>query len=401
MKKNFVYIIFREALRPLNRFWQRVVSWRAKARLPKGAVCQFDVKRVAFFCGCHDNRSERYRIDNIIEALKKYNIIADKYYDFSLKELLKNQNYDILVIFRGSYEIRHLEPVVKMFKEKNIPIVFDTDDLIFDERVMDWFDRIKHETQEKQERFKNSLKAYKKTLLDCDYATVSTSCIQSFFNAVGFDSKNSFVFKLGINEKQFKLAQKLNKVKKFDNEVIKISYLSGTATHNKDFEQAENAILKLLEEFPNLELHIVGPLVLNEKFDAYKKQIKRKKYMGYLSLLKYSAKMDINIAPLELNNPYNDCKAETKIFEAALVKVPCVVSPIDSYQKCIENEVTGYLASNDDEWYKYLKILVTDKNKRKEVAEASYEKIAIPFCVDNQISGLIDFYNKIVKKENL
>ena len=95
--------------------------------------------RIAFYVGCEDNRSERYRVDNIVEELTNCGIIADRYYPGSLDELKKSTNYDLLVIFRVGEFNRPLFPkivdTIKIFQKHNIPIIYDVDDYLFSNRI--------------------------------------------------------------------------------------------------------------------------------------------------------------------------------------------------------------------------------------------------------------------------
>lgn len=51
---------------------------------------------------------------------------------------------------------------------------------------------------------------------------------------------------------------------------IRIGYFSGSITHTDDFEMILPAIVRILKENPQVELHIVGELELPEELQAYK-----------------------------------------------------------------------------------------------------------------------------------
>ena len=48
--------------------------------------------------------------------------------------------------------------------------------------------------------------------------------------------------------------------KKITDETIKIAYFSGSITHNENFEMIKPALIKILEKFKNVELHLAGHL---------------------------------------------------------------------------------------------------------------------------------------------
>lgn len=378
----------------LKVYYSKPFEYKAKAfSLPLS-----NLKRIAFIDGCPDNRSDRYRVKNVAEAIALKGILVDCYYCLNLNYLLKHvDDYDLLIIFRAKYDEKGMAEVIDKFKLENIPVVYDTDDLIFCPEIVDQIAGIKDLSEEKKDSYVHGLMSYKKAMLCCDAATFTTDFLKRQATNIGVS--NTYILKNTIDPRQYALAQKLNKTKIKSGEKVKICYLSGTATHNMDFKSAEKALLSLLKEYKNLELHIVGPLELDKAFNEYKKQIKRKKYMNYLSLLKYSAKMDINIAPLELENPYNEGKSEIKIFESALVKVPSVVSSTDAYSRCITDGKNGYLAKNEEDWYRYLKMLVESKELRESIGQAAYDDMVEKYYINNNIDEIVAIYHKIYEEK--
>ena len=93
--------------------------------------------------------------------------------------------------------------------------------------------------------------------------------------------------------------------------------------------------------------------------------------MDWKELPYLMAKADINLAPLEVGNPYCEAKSELKYFEAGILGLPSIASPTEVYKKAVRNGVNGYLASNRDEWIKYLEILIDNVDKRKEISLAA------------------------------
>ena len=396
---NIFKLLIREIHRAANKAYLKIFCRRPKTVSPAKADSLSKIKKIAFINGCPDNRSERYRIDNITEALASSGIRSDKYSLYNLDYLLKHINdYDLLIIFRVIYTANKIAEVINAFQSHGIPVVFDTDDLIFYPEVVNQIALTDNFNEKKKRKFVAGIEAYKKTALVCDASTVTTDYLKRKLHEIG--AENAFVIKNTINEKQYKLAQKLNlQNKKFKSHTVKICYLSGSATHNTDFKEAEDALLMILEKYKNAELNIVGPLVLDKKFKKYKKQIKRIRYMNYLKLLEFTSKIDINIAPLEMNNPYNEGKSELKIFESALVGVPSVVSAVDSYSKCVKNGMDGFLAKNRQEWFDYLSALIEDKELRRKIGDEAYKSFAEKFYVKNNISDIITVYESIINQK--
>ncbi|MEK9173784.1 MAG: glycosyltransferase, partial [Patescibacteria group bacterium] len=81
------------------------------------------------------------------------------------------------------------------------------------------------------------------------------------------------------------------------------------------------------------------------------------------------ASMDINVAPLELGNPFCEAKSELKFFEAGLLGVPTVAVANETYKGAINDGVDGFVAASEEEWYEKLKMLIMDPEMRKRVRE--------------------------------
>ena len=81
--------------------------------------------------------------------------------------------------------------------------------------------------------------------------------------------------------------------------------------------------------------------------------------------------VDINLAPLELNNLFTESKSELKYFEPALLELPTVASDIAPFRVGITHGVTGFLCKNDQDWYQSLERLVLDADLRARIGKAA------------------------------
>lgn len=352
--------------------------------------------KIAFFVGCPDGRSERYSVLDICDSLQKKGIITKKIYfpyEVSDDEL---KSFSLIVFFRFCVHEKYNSQCFVLFhriQSLGIPCLFSADDLIFDETIIDSYPNFKEWSEEQFNDVKASILGYKNTISNCDAAFMSSNYLVEKIKPF---VKKTFMFPCLISENQFKRADKINKTKRKDKKTIDICYLSGTPSHNNDFPSAENAVHKILKKYPQTRLVIVGPLELSTKFDDVKSQVVRYDLMPYLDLLDFTARMDINIAPLELNNCFTKAKAPTKIVEASIVKVPTVASPVPSYCECIDNGKTGFIASDDEEWFNALSQLVESKRLRQEIAEQAYEYAFQHYYIGNRIDEIITAYKNVI-----
>jgi len=353
-------------------------------------------KKIIFLINTENSPSTRYRVFNIIEGLIQRgiecNIDIPKNPDIFAQEYIDKS--DLLVVFRSEIS-EDIELIIKKFQEKNIPVVFDVDDLVFEPEsacLIDTINRFK--TVKQKDEAVLEICKLRETLEKCDYITCSTPSIAQRGELIG---KQSYVIKNTLNKGQFLLSEKLLENKSVLNgKKIRIGYFSGSKSHQKDFEECSDALLEILSKYPDVEFHITGILDLDKKFSKFKNRIFRNSFCHYLEMLEKLSKIDINIAPLELNNIFTGSKSELKIFEAALVEVPTVASSVDSYSRCIKDGVNGFLAETKDDWVKKLSLLIEDENLRKTMKKTARKDFLEQFYINSIIDNVIDTYENIL-----
>jgi glycosyltransferase involved in cell wall biosynthesis len=79
---------------------------------------------------------------------------------------------------------------------------------------------------------------------------------------------------------------------------------------------------------------------------------------------------DIAIAPLK-NIEFNKAKSDLKYLEYAMAGLPVVASDIEAYNKTIIHGQNGFLAKSEEEWFKYLSLLIEDYKLREKIGRAA------------------------------
>src|SRR4029453_19219402 len=102
-------------------------------------------------------------------------------------------------------------------------------------------------------------------------------------------------------------------------------------TYQRDFAVCEPALLDLLARHPEVRFRLVGHLDLGPQWRRFEKRIERLGLLPPAELLRAAAETDINLAPLELGNPFCEAKSELKFFEAGAVGVPTVASATEVF----------------------------------------------------------------------
>ncbi len=320
------------------------------------------------WAGC----TNRYRAYNMKEYLTLAGIDSDV---ISLEEMDDRLSwvfsFDIIVIHRIPMNDVLLALIGKC-KDLSIPVIFDLDDYIFDESLVNGIDEIKRMKPAERNEWIQHVRGCRKTLDACDYFIGTTDFLIKKVEKLG---KRAFLIRNGLNTTQIKESRAaLRKVER-DIHGIKIGFFSGTKTHQKDFEVVRPALIRILREYNNAFLCIGGFLELNHGFDEYAQRIERLPYVDWKELPFNLAKIDINISPLEPDNPFCEAKSELKYFEAALLKIPTIATPTDAYIWSIRDGENGLLASSEEEWFEKLKTLIEDASLRRNLGERAYENV--------------------------
>jgi glycosyltransferase involved in cell wall biosynthesis len=161
--------------------------------------------------------------------------------------------------------------------------------------------------------------------------------------------------------------------------MVRIGYAAGTLTHQRDFAVALPGLVRVLAARPTVRLVLFRTaegleLVTAEEFDPlvpYADRIEWRATVAHASLPDELARFDINIAPLEVGNPFCEAKSELKFFEAALVSVPTVASPTGPFRRCMTDGRNGFLAGDDEAWQNSLLRLVDDAGLRAAMGKAA------------------------------
>jgi glycosyltransferase involved in cell wall biosynthesis len=328
---------------------------------------------VLYVSGCPGG-SCYYRCTNQSEELEQI--------DVSTKII--NQNIPFLRFFLKQHQVFILQRVIvhksiqgflRELKENKKVIFFETDDLVFNPAYLPYMDYYNYMQGEEKLWYENGIG---REILEDPYVknvVVSTDFLARAMEEK-YPDKKVWVSYNKMGSRQVIDAenayQNKENIKKKDDK-IRLGYFSGSRSHNKDFECIADAIVSILKNNPQVVLFIVGYLDLDSRFDDFKKQIEYAEFVPLHRLPELILTSDINLAPLELDNPFCQGKSALKYWEAGLVGVPTIASPTEDFVRCIENEKNGFLAISTEEWMEYINLLVKDEILREKVGTLARE----------------------------
>ncbi|MBU5364196.1 glycosyltransferase [Enterococcus devriesei] len=341
---------------------------------------------ILFINGTTLPHPERYRVDHQIEQLSSNGMTADKVY-------YENLTLDMLKYYRGFVFFRcPVTDTVKEFiskaKKMNKTCFFDIDDLVIDKKYTDTIKFVAEMDEQDKAHYDDGVSRMNETLSLSDYGIVTTERLKSELSNYGL--KEVYINRNTASDEMIRVSlDALNKVEK-DPEKFVIGYFSGSITHNEDFESIQQSIIDLMSAYPQVYLKVVGLLSIPNELKQYKDRIITVPFMDWRKMPLELSSCDVNIAPL-VDSIFNEAKSENKWIEASLVKVVTVASNIGAFKKIIENQRTGLLVNNSDDWFLTIKSLIEDQDLKHSIAEAAFNEVIDKHTTISSGYGLSNF----------
>jgi GT2 family glycosyltransferase len=313
----------------------------------------------------------RYRCDHHVEELDLLGATGDSRWLQLLPLGDAVDAYGCFVLHRVPMD-KHIEALMKEAGRREKPVVFDTDDLLFaaadDNRLLE------HVSIPASERalYETRIRAHAETMFAADAVFVATEPLAAFAREL---NSHVFVIPNVADEEMLRLGEEAFHTSERQEDVVRLAYLSGSPTHDRDFLDAAEAVLWVLEENQSVRLLVAGNLELDSRFESHGDRIERLPIMPWRRLPSVLSTVDVNLAPLERDNPFTDSKSCIKWIEAALVAVPTIASPRPDFVRAIEPGSNGLLADSPDEWREALGELVGSPDLRHSIGNAAFDEV--------------------------
>lgn len=346
------------------------------------------LQKIVYVINYCDKATQHYRVFNYMKEFSKLGVSSRVIRESRVRidDLL---SADIVVFNRIAWNKR-FEVIFEKLKYKKIPIVFDIDDLIFDPGRYRLLRGLTARPEHARSMVINGMHQWRRMLLECDFVTVSTFSLRREVEHLG---KPAFVIPNSLGEDIQTLAESASIISKpDDNDYIKIAYLSGTKTHEEDFNVCKDAMIHILHDNEKAQLNIVGELEGISDFFQFGNQFKYHPLLPYKEMIRFLSTVDIAIAPLELNNAFTDAKSELKIFEPAIFSIPCVASPTSTFGAVINHRHNGMLAATNDDWYDALSELIQNREFRKTLGYEACKTIVPRFLAGTVACEALSVY---------
>ena len=310
--------------------------------------------------------SARYRCDHVAEefARKGYKTsvtVQDNPFLLSYAE-----QFSVFVFHRVLYT-GQAKKLFERLKELKKEIIFETDDLVYDPQLLVHMDYFQKMNSLERKLYEHGVGGEMLADAYVKVATTTTSFLAEKLRALG---KQVFIVPNKLSAHDVALAEAAWEHKGVGREgIVRVGYLSGTPSHNKDFATLTDALVRLFQNFPQMRLILTGPIDTDSALSPYESQIERVPLIPREKFFGHIATLDINLAPLELDNPFCESKSELKFFEAGIVGVPTVAVANRTFREAIEDGVDGFVANGMEEWVEKLGKLISDKEARIAMGE--------------------------------
>lgn len=320
-------------------------------------------KKIIIVNGEKNSATILYRSQAVERCLKKFELDVDtheidKLDNVSLEEV-------IACLFIRTPLTSAVGAFIEKLKSKKIVVLADFDDLIFRPDLLHLFDGLRYLSSEEREIFAKRTYQFQEMvkIADCVVVTTLPLAVEAFrYNKSVRVVRN---YPLAVTRNILTLSDK----NKHYSDRFVIGYYSGTLTHQEDFKRCAGALARLMKNRSEVALRIVGKVNLDEfaEFEELNSQITQLPLMPYEEMLLDLRGCDLNLAPLERDNIFCECKSELKYFDAGLMCVPTVASPTQPFKAAIRHGVNGYLADTQQDWSDCFETILNNKEVSKYV----------------------------------
>jgi glycosyltransferase involved in cell wall biosynthesis len=327
--------------------------------------------KVLFIVRSGNHPATRHRVVQYLDYLKKADINSEVVYFpqtiFGWWRLLNRaSNFDVVF-----FQKKRVHPFwLKRFKARGHKLIYD-----FDDAVM--FNSSRHPTPASPLRMRQFISMVKR----CDGIIAGNSYLKSL--AEPYNQK-IWIIPTTVDTSKYP-------VKSYSSGApnIILGWI-GTSSSLVFLKSLEGVLGKLSQAYKDIKLKIVcSEFFNNPDIEIIKKQwVEKDEAQDVLSF-------DIGLAPLP-DDPWSQGKCATKLLQYLASSVPSVASAVGIHKEIIRDGVNGFLASNDDDWFNKIALLIEDNALRRNLGLATREIVEKYYSVKANAPKLIGILKRIV-----
>ncbi len=100
---------------------------------------------------------------------------------------------------------------------------------------------------------------------------------------------------------------------------------------------------------------------------------------------------DIGLMPLP-HNEWTEGKCGLKLIQYLSLEIPAVASSVGVNSRVVDNGISGFLCSSDDDWYERVKQLSLDEGLRKRMGQEGRKKIVNHFSTESNSANFLGLF---------
>ena len=357
------------------------------ARLVEGSP------RAAYFYTWPDTSTFRYRAYNVSQALAGREGASACWFGAADWDRMGRvvDACDVLVLCRNSLYRDRLAQVAAMARARGRPVLFDCDDLVFDPAYVHLImDTLAQDTDDAAllDHWFAYIGRIGATYRLCDGALVTNAFLAE--RAKAWSGKPVRVLQNALNREQEEVSRAVWEAKAQSGWAQDgrrhLGYFSGSPSHNRDFGLIAGAIGRVMDDYPDVWLRVVGYLDDVPALARHRARIEALPMQDFLNLQREIGAVEVNLVPLQ-DNDFTNCKSELKWFEAAVVGTLTVATPTFAYRGAIRHGETGWLAGAH-EWEEVLRSVLDGQAGHQAVLEAARAEALSRFGWERQAEGI-------------
>ena len=358
-------------------------------------------RRIAFISGEPDTPGHSYRVLRFAAAAEQAGAVTTwmRAEEVSARrdEILAA---DVLVIWRATWP--QVAGAVATAREGGAAVVYDLDDLMLDPDLAtpELLDALRSEGVSEEDA-RGHYGRIRDAVMQADFCVASTEELAWHIRRTG---RPALVLPNGFDDETHRRSRRAARARRqtAGDGLRRIGYAGGSRTHQRDFGQIADTLARILRERPDCRLvlfrsRIDGlPIVNIAEYPALADviaQVEWRESVPIADLPEEMARFDVNLAPLEVGNPFCEAKSELKYFEAALAGVCTVASPTGPFRRAIAHGETGFLAAKPEEWYAAITALLDDVPRRRRMTAAARREVLWHFGPERRremVASLLD-----------
>lgn len=306
----------------------------------------------------------RYRVEHFREQLAIAGYASDCLDpEKALKVSLKG--YCSVVLYRLT-DTAFVEKLSGQAHSLSLPVYYDIDELSFAyDRVSGTEFLQKREAQD----FRETAQRIHRCMELCDGFLTPTEALAEEIRAE-FPEKSATVRRNVCSMEMQILSIDACESRAEKGETVRIGYFSDPDTQGREFAVVEKLLAEMMQKYPQVHLVLCG-VSGTARLDGYQERITKLPFADWRKLPEAVANTDICLMPLP-DTRYYACRPENRWMEAALVKVPVILSANEEMRRVIRDGENGILCADEQQWREGLTRLIEDGQLRRQIAENAH-----------------------------